>query len=103
MSVRICSRRFVATPASGISARNFVSTSVQLMPRGPDPYGQRFEGKERVREALLGRLKGIPDVHYGEVEHRASGNCGMSKWLLTGTRSDGTDHVPADSTYPVFQ
>src|SRR6185503_13824374 len=37
------------------------------MPRGPDPHGQRFEGKERVREALLGRLKGIPDVHYGEV------------------------------------
>ncbi|MGE4252015.1 MAG: nuclear transport factor 2 family protein, partial [Parvibaculaceae bacterium] len=37
-----------------------------------------------------GRLRGIPDVHYGELEHHASGDCGMSKWLLTGTRTDGT-------------
>ena len=60
------------------------------MPRGPDPHGQRLEGKARVREALLGRLTGLPDVHYGDLEHHASGNRGMSKWLLTGTRRDGT-------------
>ncbi|MGE4252016.1 MAG: nuclear transport factor 2 family protein, partial [Parvibaculaceae bacterium] len=60
------------------------------MPRGPDPHGKRFAGKAAVREALLGRLRGIPDVHYGELEHHASGDCGMSKWLLTGTRTDGT-------------
>ena len=60
------------------------------MPRGPDPHGMRFEGKAAVRDGLLGRLRGIPAVHYGELEHHASGNCGMSKWLLTGTRGDGT-------------
>ncbi|MGE3872409.1 MAG: nuclear transport factor 2 family protein [Parvibaculaceae bacterium] len=60
------------------------------MPRGPEPHGQRFEGKQAVREGLLGRLRGIPDVHYGDLEHQASGNSGTSKWLLTGTRIDGT-------------
>jgi ketosteroid isomerase-like protein len=60
------------------------------MPRGPGPHGQRFEGKQAVREGLSGRLRGIPDVHYGELEHHVSGNCGISKWLLTGTRTDGT-------------
>ena len=38
-------------------------------PRGPEPWGQRFEGKTEVRQALAGRFKGIPDVHYGNDEH----------------------------------
>ena len=38
-------------------------------PRGPEPFGQRFTGKAQVREALAGRFKGIPDVHYGEDLH----------------------------------
>ena len=35
-------------------------------PRGPEPWGQRFVGKAQVREALAGRFRGIPDVHYGQ-------------------------------------
>ena len=70
-------------------------------PRGPEFYGQRFEGKAQVREALAGRFKGIPDVHYGEDRHwiSADGNRGVSEWTLTGTTSAGipikvrgTDH-----------
>jgi len=38
-------------------------------PRGPEHYGQRFIGKAAVREALAGRFRGIPDVHYGEDRH----------------------------------
>lgn|SRR5262245_37353791 len=67
----------------------FASDCSLNMPRGAEPHGKRFSGKEAVREALLGRLRGIPDVHYGELEHHVSGNCGMSKWLLTGTNTDG--------------
>jgi steroid delta-isomerase-like uncharacterized protein len=56
-------------------------------PRGPEPWGQRFVGKAKVREALAGRFKGIPDVHYGEDRHwvSADGNMGVSEWTLTGT------------------
>jgi ketosteroid isomerase-like protein len=32
------------------------------MPRGPDPWGQRFVGKAAVREGLATRFKGLPDV-----------------------------------------
>jgi hypothetical protein len=44
-------------------------------------------GKAKVREALAGRFKGIPDVHYGEDRHwiSADGNMGVSEWTLTGT------------------
>jgi ketosteroid isomerase-like protein len=31
---------------------------VQEMPRGPDPWGTRFDGKAAVREGLRGRLAG---------------------------------------------
>jgi steroid delta-isomerase-like uncharacterized protein len=60
-------------------------------PRGPEPWGQRFIGKAQVREALAGRFKGIPDVHYGEDVHwiSADGNSGVSEWTLTGTTTAG--------------
>jgi ketosteroid isomerase-like protein len=60
-------------------------------PRGPYHYGQRFVGKEQVREALAGRFKGIPDVHYGDDRHwiSADGNMGVSEWTLTGTTTSG--------------
>lgn len=60
-------------------------------PRGAEPWGQRFIGKAQVREALAGRFKGIPDVHYGEDLHwiSADGNKGVSEWTLTGTTTSG--------------
>jgi ketosteroid isomerase-like protein len=61
------------------------------MPRGPEPWGQRFLGKPVVRQALATRLQGIPDVHYGEDRHWVSGNLGVSEWLLTGTTVDGRE------------
>ena len=59
------------------------------MPRGREPWGQRFAGKAAVREALAGRFKGLPDVHYGDDRHWVAGDRGVSEWLLTGTTPDG--------------
>jgi len=58
-------------------------------PRGPEAYGQRFIGKAQVREALAGRFKGIPDVHYGDDRHWVAGNMGVSEWTLIGTTTSG--------------
>ena len=59
------------------------------MPRGPEPWGQRFIGKDQVREALASRFKGIPDVHYGDDRHWLAANRGVSEWTLTGTTTSG--------------
>lgn len=59
------------------------------MPRGPDPWGTRYEGKNEVRRGLAVRFETTPDVHYGECRHFITGDMGVSEWLLTGTRSDG--------------
>ena len=59
------------------------------MPRGTEPHGTRFQGIEQVRQGLMGRFESIPDVHYSDMEHFVSGDCGISKWLLTGTNLNG--------------
>jgi ketosteroid isomerase-like protein len=59
------------------------------MPRGPEPWGQRFTGKVAVREGLATRFKGLPDVHYSDDRHWVSGDMGVSEWLLTGTTPEG--------------
>jgi len=41
----------------------FADDCVLEMPRGPEPWGSRFEGKAAVRAALAGRFAGLPDVH----------------------------------------
>jgi ketosteroid isomerase-like protein len=69
--------------------RLFTDDPVLEMPRGPHPWGQRFQGREEVRAGLASRFAGIPDVHYGEDRHWVSGNRGCSEWLLTGTTVQG--------------
>ena len=58
-------------------------------PRGPDPWGTRFTGAAAVRSAFEARFSGIPDVHYGDDQHFACGDRGVSEWTLTGTTTDG--------------
>ena len=41
----------------------FADDALMEMPRGPEPWGTRFVGKAAVREGLVGRFAGIPDVH----------------------------------------
>ena len=59
------------------------------IPRGPEPWGERFVGKPEVRRGLARRFEGIPDVHYGEDAHWVAGLRGLSEWLLTGTTKAG--------------
>jgi ketosteroid isomerase-like protein len=69
---------------------NFFSNDCSFdFPRGPEPWGQRFIGKDQVREALAGRFKGIPDVHYGDDRHWVAADMGVSEWTLTGTTTSG--------------
>jgi ketosteroid isomerase-like protein len=67
----------------------FADECVLEMPRGPDPWGRRLEGRERVREGLASRFAGIPDVHYGNARHWVAADRGCSEWLLTGTGAGG--------------
>jgi ketosteroid isomerase-like protein len=67
----------------------FTDDAVLEMPRGADAWGSRFVGAAAVREALRGRLAGLPDVHYGDDSHYTDGDMGISQWTLTGTPASG--------------
>jgi ketosteroid isomerase-like protein len=58
-------------------------------PRGPHPWGTRFEGKEAIRRGFQARFDGIPDVTYEEDRHFVAGNRGVSEWRLRGTTREG--------------
>jgi ketosteroid isomerase-like protein len=59
------------------------------MPRGSQPWGTRYVGKENVRKGLAMRFETTPDVRYGDARHWVSGPMGVSEWLLSGTMRDG--------------
>ncbi len=59
------------------------------MPRGPEPFGTRYSGKDEVRRGLQTRFDSVPDVHYADDRHWATDRMGVSEWLLTGTSPAG--------------
>ncbi|WP_353471553.1 nuclear transport factor 2 family protein [Salipiger sp. H15] len=67
----------------------FAEDSSLDLPRGPEPHGSRFTGRDDVRRGLMTRFETTPDVHYGEIENFVCGETGISKWLLTGTTPAG--------------
>jgi ketosteroid isomerase-like protein len=67
----------------------FVHDCVFEAPRGPAPWGRRFEGKQAVAEGLGARFSGIPDVSYESHGDFVSGERGASEWTLRGTTVEG--------------
>jgi steroid delta-isomerase-like uncharacterized protein len=57
---------------------------------GPEAWGRRFAGRDRVREAFAGVFKRFPDAHFGEARHFVAGERGCSEWRFTGTGPDGS-------------
>lgn len=69
--------------------RHFADDAVFEGPRGPDRWGQRFVGKDAIRDAFAGRFSGIPDIRYTDDEHFVDGDRGASEWTLSGTTTAG--------------
>jgi ketosteroid isomerase-like protein len=68
---------------------HFADDAVFEGPRGPEPWGQRFIGREAVREAFKARFAGIRDIRYQGDEHFVDGDRGASEWTLSGTTAAG--------------
>lgn len=67
----------------------FADDCVFESPRGPEPWGKRYDGKEAVAAGLGARFSGIPDVSYEGHGDFVSGDRGVSEWTLRGTTVDG--------------
>ena len=58
---------------------------------GPDVSEARgTRVREAVRAAFAGVWATFPDAHWGNARHFVRGDRGVSEWMFTGTRADGT-------------
>jgi ketosteroid isomerase-like protein len=57
---------------------------------GPDLNGEKFIGHEQVKKAFESVFEIFPDAQWGNARHFVFGNRGLSEWIFTGTKKDGT-------------
>jgi ketosteroid isomerase-like protein len=52
----------------------FTDDCVLELPRGPHPWGRRFQGRGRCDRGWRAASPASPDVHYGDDRHWVSGD-----------------------------
>jgi ketosteroid isomerase-like protein len=57
---------------------------------GPDFNGEKYIGQAQVKKAFDAVFETFPDAHWANARHFVFGNRGLSEWIFTGTRKDGT-------------
>lgn len=67
----------------------FTDDGVFDVTRGPDPWGERFQGKPSIRKALDTLFAAILDVQFVDGTRWASGDRGASEWTCVGTTGRG--------------
>lgn len=57
---------------------------------GPDVCGRRYEGPHEVGKAFAEVFETFPDAQWRDARHFFVGDRGLSEWIFSGTRADGT-------------
>jgi ketosteroid isomerase-like protein len=57
--------------------------------QGPEPWGERFQGKPAIEKALEALFAGIPDVQFVDGTDWVAGDRGTSEWTCVGTTARG--------------
>ncbi len=56
---------------------------------GPEAFGTRYQGHERVRDGFRTLFARFPDARFDDTRHFVVGDRGVSEWTFTGTSADG--------------
>ena len=67
----------------------FTEDAVFDAPRGAEPGGRRYVGRDAIREGFVQRFAGIPDIRYEDDRHFVAGDRGVSEWTIRGTMATG--------------
>jgi hypothetical protein len=60
---------------------------------GPDVCGERFEGRDKVRQRVASGLADFPDASWDIIGHFVSGDRGVSEWIFRGTKRGTTERA----------
>lgn len=67
----------------------FTGDGVFDVTEGPEPWGERFQGKPSIRKALEALFSAIPDVQFVDGTRWVAGDRGVSEWTCVGTTTKG--------------
>ncbi|HEJ2935046.1 nuclear transport factor 2 family protein [Pseudomonas aeruginosa] len=56
---------------------------------GPEIWGVRLKGRDAIREALVKRFAGMPDIRWTEGKSWVVGNRAVSEFRVMGTQASG--------------
>lgn len=68
----------------------FTADAVFFTAAGPTATGRRIEGEAAIRAAFVAVWTEMPDVRWTVRRSRVFDDGGLTEWLFTGTRADGT-------------
>lgn len=67
----------------------FTDDGIFDLTQGPDPWGERFQGKAAVRVAVANLFKTLPDVRFTDATRWVCGDRGVSEWTCVATTPKG--------------
>ena len=82
-------KAFNAHDGDGVMAC-FAPSAVFLTAAGPEACGRRITGLDAIRAAFVAVWTDMPDVQWTVRRSRVLDGEGITEWLFTGTRADGT-------------
>jgi ketosteroid isomerase-like protein len=67
----------------------FTEDGIFDITEGPDPWGERFQGKVEIRKALEALFSAVGDVQFVDASRWVAGDRGASEWTCVGTTAKG--------------
>ena len=67
----------------------FAEEGIFDITEGPEPWGERFQGKGEIRKALESLFTTLPDVQFTEATNWVAGDRGVSEWMCVATTPKG--------------
>ncbi len=67
----------------------FTEDGIFDITEGPDPWGERFQGKVEIRKALEALFSAVGDVQFVDASRWVAGDRGTSEWTCVGTTAKG--------------
>ena len=67
----------------------FTDDGIFDITEGPDPWGERFQGKVEIRKALEALFSAVGDVQFVDASRWVAGDRGTSEWTCVGSTAKG--------------
>ena len=68
---------------------NFTEDGVFETSQGPEPWGERFTGREEISRSVLAVFQTLPDIRFEDASRWVCGDRGVAEWTCVATTPKG--------------